>query len=135
MPVAYRHKTDDKTREHNELPRFHGSKFVRPDGFEPPTTWFEALRSNEVTPRDAASRGTYSSLIACPPNWLRMADNSLSVNESASRERRRSSNDRVMTDAGTPNSMASATVQRPSPESATYGAIPCEVGFFSSASS
>src|SRR5712691_5711225 len=30
---------------------------------EPPTTWFETLRSNEVTPRDAASRGTYSSLI------------------------------------------------------------------------
>ena len=27
---------------------------------------------------------------------------------------------------GTPNSMASATVQRPSPESATYGAMPCE---------
>jgi hypothetical protein len=45
-----------------------------------------------------------------------------------SRERRRSSSDRVITGAGTSSAMASATVQRPSPESSTYGAMPSSDG-------
>ena len=40
----------------------------------------------------------------------------------------------VITGAGTSRSIASATVQRPSPESTTYGAMPSIVGFLPSAS-
>jgi len=58
-----------------------------------------------------------------------MAASSLSAKESASRERRRSSSDIVITGAGTSRSIASATVQRPSPESDTNGAMPFIVGF------
>ena len=61
----------------------------------------------------------HSFFTACPPNSLRIAESSLSENESLSRERRRSISDWVMIGAGTSRSMASLTVQRPSPESAT----------------
>src|SRR6185437_9232434 len=68
-------------------------------------------------------RADHSFFIAWPPNSLRIADSSLSENESASRERRRSISEAVMIGAGTSRSMASATVQRPSPESTTYAAM------------
>src|SRR6185312_8684557 len=61
----------------------------------------------------------HSFLIACPPNSLRIEASSLSVNDSVSRERRRAISDRVITGAGTLSWIASSTVQRPSPESAT----------------
>ena len=67
----------------------------------------------------AAPRAGHSLRIACPPNSLRIAASSLSAKESFSRERKRSINEAVMTGADTSRSIASATVQRPSPESST----------------
>ncbi len=61
----------------------------------------------------------YSFLMACPPNSLRIDASNLSVNESSSRERKRSISDSVITGAGTLSSIAASTVQRPSPESTT----------------
>jgi len=55
-------------------------------------------------------------------------------NDSVARERNRSKSERVITGAGTSRSIASATVQRASPESATDGAMPSIVGFLASAS-
>src|SRR3546814_7150685 len=78
--------------------------------------------------------GGYSFFIACPPNSLRFADRSLLANESPSRERRRALSDWVSTGADPSRSLASATVQGPSPESGTNGAMPSLVGFLSSAS-
>src|SRR3546814_15581051 len=72
-----------------------------------------------------------SFFIACPPNSLRIADSSLLANESPSRERRRAISDWVITGAGTSRSIASATVQRPSPESGQNGAMPSIVGVLS----
>src|SRR5450631_2551375 len=69
--------------------------------------------------RGRARASRYSFLIGCPPNSLRIAASNLSENESVSRERRRSISDIVITGAGTLSSIASSTVQRPSPESAT----------------
>ena len=57
---------------------------------------------------------------ACPPNSFRSAAMTLAPKESAWRERNRVSSDSVMTGAGTSRSIASCTVQRPSPESSTY---------------
>src|SRR5690606_17389539 len=79
-------------------------------------------------------RRRYSFFIAWPPNSLRIADSRRSANDSPSRERRRAISDWVITGAGTSRSIASATVQRPSPESGTNGAMPSIVGFLSSAS-
>lgn len=76
----------------------------------------------------------YSLVMACPPNSLRIDASSLSANESLSRERRRSINDCAITGVGTLSSIASSTVQRPSPESGTYGAMPAICGFFCNAS-
>ncbi|MET4729315.1 hypothetical protein ABIE09_003128 [Lysobacter enzymogenes] len=67
----------------------------------------------------AAPRAGHSLRIACPPNSLRIAASSLSAKESFSRERKRSISEAVMTGADTSRSIASATVQRPSPESST----------------
>ncbi len=61
----------------------------------------------------------YSVFTACPPNSLRNAASTLAPYESSCRERKRVSSERVMTGAGTSWSMASWTVQRPSPESST----------------
>src|SRR5215813_722413 len=69
-----------------------------------------------------------SFLMACPPNSWRIIASSLSVNESASRERSRSSSESVMTGAGTSRATASKAVQRPSPESSTYGLMPASAG-------
>src|SRR5690606_13730726 len=77
---------------------------------------------------------THSFFTACPPNSLRIADRIRSANDSPSRERNRAIRDWVITGAGTSRSIASATVQRPSPESGTNGAMPSIVGFLSSAS-
>ena len=72
--------------------------------------------------------GGHSFRTAWPPNCCRIAASSLSANESSSRERSRSSRASVITGAGTSRSIASCTVQRPSPESATYGAMPSSFG-------
>ncbi len=69
--------------------------------------------------RAVVSRGAHSDFTAWPPNWLRIAASSLSENESVSRERSRSISASEITGAATLRSIASATVQRPSPESAT----------------
>ena len=56
---------------------------------------------------------------AWPPNWLRSAASMRSANESSSRERNRVKSAAVIVQAGTDWSIASCTVQRPSPESST----------------
>ena len=54
-------------------------------------------------------------------NSLRtFAPDGAGIDQAAWRERNRASSDSVMTGAGTSRSMASFTVQRPSPESSTY---------------
>src|SRR6185312_7009293 len=75
--------------------------------------------SPAALPRERGATTTYSFLTACPPNSLRSDDSSLSVNESSSRERKRSISDSVITGAETLRSSAASTVQRPSPESTT----------------
>src|SRR4029079_2202491 len=54
-----------------------------------------------------------------PPNPKRMAESTLFWNSSSPRDANRSKSDAVSTNAGTPSSLAAATVQRPSPESET----------------
>lgn len=61
----------------------------------------------------------YSVFTAWPPNSLRSAASTLPAYVSSWRERNRVSSDSVMTGAGTSLSIASWTVQRPSPESDT----------------
>src|ERR1043166_826141 len=56
---------------------------------------------------------------ACPPNSLRSAAITLAPNDSSWRDRNRACSDSVITGAGTSRSIASCTVHRPSPESAT----------------
>ena len=63
--------------------------------------------------------GAHDFFTAWPPNSLRSAAMTLAPNESVWRERKRMSSESVMTGAGTSRSIASCTVQRPSPESAT----------------
>ena len=63
--------------------------------------------------------GRHVVFTACPPNSFRSAAMTLAPNESGWRDRNRARSDRVMTGAGTSRSMASCTVQRPSPESST----------------
>src|SRR5262249_27211798 len=76
----------------------------------------------------------YAGLTGWPPTLWRMTERILLPKESGIRERMRSSSDCVMTGHGTPLSIASDTIQRPSPESATYGAIPFNEGFSARAS-
>jgi hypothetical protein len=54
-----------------------------------------------------------------PPKRCRSTAKRRSANGDVSRERKRCSKASVMTGIGQPSSMASITVQRPSPESAT----------------
>ena len=58
----------------------------------------------------------------CPPKPKRIADSTLFWNSSSPREAKRSKSAAVSTCAGTPSSLAAATVQRPSPESDTLPA-------------
>src|SRR5581483_4530923 len=83
-----------------------------------------APEDHEQAGLDRAFHRQSSRFTACPPNWWRSAASSRSAYDSASRERSRARSDRVITGAGTSSSTASATVQRPSPESSTKGAIP-----------
>ena len=64
---------------------------------------------------DCCSRGR----TAWPPNCCRRAASMRSENGDGSRDRKRRSRDRLRTSAGLSRSIASCTVQRPSPESAT----------------
>src|SRR5439155_2816630 len=77
-----------------------------------------------VAAGSAAAPSPPAPTMACPPNSLRSAASTRSVNESGSRRlRKRCIRERVMIGAGTLWSMASRTVQRPSPESATQPLI------------
>ena len=60
---------------------------------------------------------------ACPPNWLRRAETSRRPKASCFCEAKRAKRAEEMTGADTPRSIASSTVQRPSPESATTPSI------------
>ncbi len=60
---------------------------------------------------------------AWPPNWLRRADTRRSPKASFFWEANRANRAEEMTGAETPRSMASSTVQRPSPESTTTPSI------------
>ena len=64
-------------------------------------------------------RAAHECFTAWPPNSLRSAAITFAPNESVCRERNRVCSDSVITGAGTSRSIASCTVQRPSPESAT----------------
>src|SRR5262249_27311640 len=69
-------------------------------------------------------RGRHSAAFtACPPNWLRSAAVTFAANESSWREAKRAKSAALMTGTGTSSAMASAIVQRPSPESSTYPSI------------
>ena len=65
----------------------------------------------------ASPTGTHQDLTSCPPNSLRSAASTFAPNDSSWREAKRLSSDSVITGAGTSRSIASGTVQRPSPES------------------
>ena len=56
---------------------------------------------------------------ACPPNWLRSAALTLAANDSSWRDANRAKSAAVITGTGTSSAIASAIVQRPSPESST----------------
>ena len=58
-----------------------------------------------------------SALMACPPNWLRMAAIAFMAGDSSWRDWKRANSDAVMACSGTALSMAASIVQRPSPES------------------
>src|SRR4051794_37888845 len=58
---------------------------------------------------------------AWPPNWLRSAALTLAAYAFCPRELKRSYNEAVITGVGIRLSMPSSIVQRPSPESSTYG--------------
>src|SRR5205814_7252465 len=62
-------------------------------------------------------------LMAWPPNWLRSAALTFAANAFWPRDEKRSYRDVVMTGVGIRRSIPDSTVQRPSPESSTYGAI------------
>src|SRR3954454_7690372 len=61
---------------------------------------------------------------AWPPNWLRSAAFTFAANAFCPRELKRSYSEVVMTGVGMRLSIASSMVQRPSPESSTYGSRP-----------
>src|SRR6266550_4473047 len=69
----------------------------------------------------ALARST--ALTAWPPNWFRRAAATLAENLTSSRDAKRAKSDAAMTGAGTFSLIASLIVQRPSPESSTYGAM------------
>src|SRR4051812_33826181 len=73
-------------------------------------------RDRDARPDGDASRHFFT---ACPPNSLRSAAMTLPEYVSSCRDRNRISSESVMTGAGTSRSIASCTVQRPSPESET----------------
>src|SRR5271154_1514317 len=62
-------------------------------------------------------------LTAWPPNWLRRAASTRSAKSPFPRERKRAYSDAVITGVGTSWAVASAIVQRPSPESAVKPSI------------
>src|SRR5207248_9344653 len=61
---------------------------------------------------------------ACPPNWLRSAAFTFAANDSSWRDANRANSAAVITGTGTFSAIASAIVQRPSPESSTYPRMP-----------
>src|SRR5438477_668426 len=64
-----------------------------------------------------------ASLIAWPPNWLRSAAVTRAEKFCSSRDEKRAKSDAAITGTGTFSAIASWIVQRPSPESSTYGAM------------
>ena len=70
--------------------------------------------SRRVLRRLASRRAT-----AWPPNWLRSAAFTFAANDSSCREAKRANSAAVITGTGTSSAIASAIVQRPSPESST----------------
>src|SRR5678815_2309430 len=80
----------------------------------------DGLRLSRGASRNDWPVGAHECFTAWPPNSLRSAAITFAPNESACRERKRVCSDNVITGAGTSRSIASCTVQRPSPESATH---------------
>src|SRR5690606_20233579 len=72
--------------------------------------------------------------LACPPNWWRSAATAFIAGESSWREAKRANSAAEITGSGTAWSIASSTVQRPSPESATQSSMLASSGSASSAS-
>src|SRR5271154_391116 len=89
-----------------------------------------ALRGAAFEPREAALPAAGfafapagAGLTAWPPNWLRRAASTRSAKSPFPRERKRAYSDAVITGVGTSWAVASAIVQRPSPESAVKPSI------------
>src|ERR1700683_4993007 len=73
-------------------------------------------RSRRPPPPGPLAAG-FAGLTACPPNWLRSAASTRSAKSPLPRERKRAYSDAVVTGVGPAGAVASAIVQRPSPES------------------
>src|SRR6266513_2382727 len=89
-------------------------------------------RRKELALRQVAGRteddedavvGRSTALTAWPPNWFRRAAATLAENLISSRDWKRAKSDAAITGVGTFSLIASLIVQRPSPESSTYGAM------------
>src|SRR6185437_14833420 len=78
----------------------------------------------EALEERVALGGDHSDRTAWPPNWLRRAAFTFAANDSSWREAKRANNAAVITGTGTSSAIASAIVQRPSPESSTYPRMP-----------
>ena len=68
---------------------------------------------------DGGEAAHSADLTAWPPNWLRSAALTFAANDSSCREAKRAKRAAVITGTGTSSAIASAIVQRPSPESST----------------
>ena len=67
----------------------------------------------------ASRRPSFAAFTAWPPNWLRSAAFTFAANDSSCRDAKRAKSAAVITGTGTSSAIASAIVQRPSPESST----------------
>ncbi|MFW3115001.1 peroxidase BpoB [Mycobacterium haemophilum DSM 44634] len=77
---------------------------------------------------DVVSPESVQGFSSCPPNCLRIADNTLAPNSKSWREAKRAYRAVVNTGAGTPSSIAAITVHRPSPLSDTRPANSLNAG-------
>src|SRR5579862_432430 len=96
--------------------------------------FFNKITCRHTRARPARRRYFAAVFTACPPNSCLIIASNLFANGSGSCDLNRVSSAPVITGSGTPNSIPSTAVHRPSPESVTYASIPSKVGFFCSAS-
>ena len=96
------------------MTRMHGSgRRRRPQPFE------QRVRAAVDARGSCARLRLLDALTAWPPNWLRSAAFTFAANDSSCRDAKRAKSAAVITGTGTSSAIASAIVQRPSPESST----------------